>query len=186
MRLFVAIVLDERVRARLAAVQDRLRNKCPGVRWVRPELVHLTLKFLGDVGDGDVSSVVDSVALAAETCEPFDMKVADLGCFPERGPVRIIWAGVRVETGALLRCSEAVEGALELCGFQRERRSFSPHLTLGRVREDRSGAGLREAVAGKELPETMQPVASITLLSSVLSPSGPTYKPVSVAKLGGV
>ena len=186
MRLFVAIVLDERVRSRLAAVQERLRGKWPGVRWVRPELVHLTLKFLGDVGDGDVSSVVDSVALAAETCEPFEMKVAELGCFPSRGPVRVIWAGVREDTGALLACSEAVDSALELNGFERERRSFSPHLTLGRVREDRSGAGLREAVAQRELAETIQSVASIKVMSSVLSPSGPTYTPVSMAKLGGV
>lgn len=186
MRLFVAIVLDERVRARLAAVQERLRSKCPGVRWVRPELVHLTLKFLGDVGDSDVSSVVDSVALAAQACEPFEMKVADLGCFPPRGPVRVIWAGVHEGTGALLGCSEAVENALELSGFERERRAFSPHLTLGRVRDDRSGAGLREAVAVRELAETMQSVASITLMSSVLSPSGPTYTPVSVANLRGV
>ena len=113
------------------------------------------------------------------------MRVAELGCFPPRGPVRVIWAGVREETGALLACSEAVDSALELNGFERERRSFSPHLTLGRVREDRSGAVLREAVAHRELAETIQSVASIKVMSSVLSPSGPTYTPVSVANLGG-
>ena len=98
--------------------------------------------------------------------------------------MRIVWAGLDEPSGALLQCAEAVEGELAQIGFARERRPFSPHITIGRVREDRSGGQIRAAAEGITLDAGDQSVASLTLMSSVLSPQGPTYSAVSRTNLG--
>lgn len=184
MRLFVAIELVEQVQSMLGDVQSALKRSCDGVRWIQPALVHLTVKFLGEVPDSDVNQVADAVARAAVDATPFTMRLAGCGCFPPRGAVRIVWAGVEEASGALLQCVEAVEAQLESCGFPKERKPFSPHITIGRVREDRSAGRIRSAVEGHTLGPAQQPVSSITLMSSVLSPKGPTYTPVNVTNLG--
>ena len=81
-------------------------------------------------------------------------------------------------------CVETLESELEKLGFARERRRFSPHLTIGRVREDKSGERLRSAVESHSFGLLEESVSSLTVMSSVLSPKGPTYTPVSTAKLG--
>lgn len=184
MRLFVAIELSDAVRTALQRVQDSLRRRCEGVRWVRMDQVHLTVKFLGEVRDDSVAQVSEAISRGAAAAAQFDMEVAACGCFPPRDTVRVIWAGVREQSGALLRCVETTEAELEAIGFERERRRFSAHLTLGRVRDDRSGSSLREAVDKAELRAVDQAVKSVVLMSSVLSPQGPTYSVVSRAVLG--
>lgn len=184
MRLFVAIELSQNTRAALAGVGAALSEKCDGVRWVPADRLHMTIKFLGDVADRDVVKVADVVARAAAGAEPFDMKIAGCGCFPQRGPVRIVWAGVIEEPVVLHACVETLESELEVLGFARERRRFSAHLTIGRVREDRSNDRLRSAVDSHSFGSLEESVSSLTLMSSVLSPKGPTYAPVSTTKLG--
>ena len=184
MRLFVAIEFSDRIRSVLENVQAALRPKCDGVRWVRPEQLHLTAKFLGEVPDGKVSAVAEAVARAAAAVTSFTMEVSGCGCFPPRGAVRIVWVGLREEAGALARCVETVEEELQKIGFSRERRPFSPHVTIGRVREGRSHGGIRSAAEAFTFGPTEQAVSSITLMSSVLSPKGPTYTAVRKVDLG--
>lgn len=184
MRLFVAIELGEHVQSMLADVQSALKPSCDGVRWIPSAQVHLTAKFLGEVPDRDVNQAAKAVARAAADATPFTMQLAGCGCFPPRGAVRIVWAGVEEASGALLQCIEAVETQLESCGFPKERKRFSPHITIGRVREDRSAGRIRSAVEAHTFSPAQQPVSSITLMSSVLSPKGPTYTPVNVTNLG--
>ena len=184
MRLFVAIELDDPIRLALSSAQAELGRQCDGVRWVPAHQLHLTAKFLGEVRDPDVSAVADAVARAAAQAVPCNMTIKGCGCFPRRGPVRIVWAGANEESGALLQCVEAVESELEQIGFAKERRPFSPHMTIGRVREDRSGGQIRAAAEAVTLDAGEQPVRSLTLMSSVLSPQGPTYSAVSRTNLG--
>ncbi len=184
MRLFVAIELSDAVRQALKNVQEALRPKCPDVRWVRPEQLHLTVKFLGEVNDRDVAGVCAAISKAAAVSGGFSMRVRDCGCFPERGAVRIVWAGVQEASGFLKTCVDATEGALAEVGFAREVRPFSPHITIGRVREDRSRGAIRFAVQSHQYAEVEQEVASLTLMASELSPKGPTYSVVSRARLG--
>jgi len=183
-RLFVAILLDETVRASLAKVQAELAARCRGVRWVSREQLHVTLKFLGDVPDSRVAAVGQRVAEAAQTTEPFELELGGCGCFPPRGAARIVWAGFREQPQALAKCVEALESNLEREGFAREGRPFSAHVTIGRVRDDASGGGLRAVVAAARLSSVAQTVRSITLMSSVLSPAGPTYSVVHSAVIG--
>ena len=184
MRLFVAVTLSDDVRAALTDAQNRLRETCQGVRWIPARQLHVTLRFLGEVPDPDVTGVAEAVARAASQAKPFTMDLSGCGCFPPRGPVRIVWVGLREEGGALLRCAEAVERELESAGFPRERRPFSAHITIGRVREDRSHGQTRMAVEACAFGPVPQAVESITLMSSVLSPKGPTYTAVSTTNLG--
>jgi 2'-5' RNA ligase len=184
MRLFVAITLDDGVRSALGEVQADLKARCDGVRWIPQHQLHLTVKFLGDAPDRDVAKISEAVAKAASDSRPFSLEIAGCGCFPPRGAVRIVWTGANEHSGALLKCVEALETELESLGFARERKRFSPHLTIGRVREDRSGGRIREAADAHSYSPMNQAVASLTLMSSVLSPKGPTYTPVSKAKLG--
>ena len=184
MRLFVAILLDHEVRATLERVQQKLARECPDVRWVRPDQLHVTAKFLGEVPDRDAVRVSKALEQAAVRLGPFEMTLKRCGCFPPRGAVRIVWAGIEEPTGSLLRTVEAVEGALADLGFPRARRPFSPHITIGRVKFDTSGGSWRPAVSEFEFPAQVQPVEELTLMSSILAPRGPTYSVVSTATLG--
>ena len=184
MRLFVAIEFADHVRSALKDIQVALGSQCDGVRWIPVEQVHVTVKFLGEVPDPKVMNVADAVARAAARVTPFTMELGGCGCFPPRGPARIVWAGLHEESGELARCAEAVETELEELGFRRERRSFSPHVTIGRVREDRSHGRIRSAADAFVFEPVDQDVSSITLMSSVLSPKGPTYTAVSKTNLG--
>ena len=184
MRLFVAIELGEANRSRLARLQGSLERKCRGVRWVQEHQLHMTVKFLGDVPDGQVPDVSAALELAASSGKPFTMDLQGAGCFPTRGPVRIVWSGATETSGALTQCVAAVEDELESLGFPRERRPFSPHITIGRVRFDDSDGRIRSAVNAAAYENMVQAVKSLTLMSSALSPKGPAYSVVSRANLG--
>ncbi len=178
MRLFVAIELDKEIRTLLASAQKTFARACPGVRWVKPELQHITVKFLGEVSDNGVPQVTQAVAAAASQSAPFDVAIDGCGCFPPRGPVRTVWADARDTSGALTQCVQRVEDELEKVGFPCDTKPFRGHITLGRVKFDQSGGSIRSAVEAHSLPVTTQHVASLTLMSSVLSSGGPTYSPV--------
>lgn len=184
MRLFVAIELSDTVRKSLVATQAGLKRKCPDVRWTQPEQLHLTVKFLGEVPESDVVAVSRAVSEAAAVSKAFVMQVRECGCFPERGAVRIVWVGARSERGALAECVAAVEAQVEPLGFPREHRPFAGHITIGRVREDRSTGAIRSAVADLAQPILEQDVSSLALMSSELSPRGSAYTVISRAKLG--
>lgn len=145
------------------------------VRWAREEQMHLTLKFLGDVGDAEVSKVTAALSAATARCAGFTLKTLAAGCFPPRGRTRVLWVGVADEGGALAMCQRAIEDALAAEGFPRENRAFSPHLTLGRVTDDRTGGALRERTCRLRVPELKQPVTEVLLMQSELCPQGARY-----------
>ena len=185
MRLFVAIELSEAVRKALSGTQAKLKPQCPDVRWIPAEQLHLTVKFLGEVADGDVAAVSRGLELAAVEARPFSMRTCECGCFPDRGAVRIVWTKAVEKGGHLAGCVAAVEAQIEPLGFPREHRPFAAHITIGRVREDRSRGNLREVIQMHRGKEVEQDVMSLTLMSSALSPKGSTYAAVSRANLGG-
>ena len=184
MRLFVAWLLDDPVRAALNRLQDKLASSCKGVRWVPSEQLHLTVKFLGDVRDNDVKEVTDAVARSARLCKPFIMTISGCGCFPPRGPVRIVWVAANETKGVMMQGANNVINALAKIGFTPERRAWSPHITIGRVRDDRSHGSMRSAVEACTYDELQQPVNAVTVMSSVLSSKGPTYTAINTTDLG--
>lgn len=184
MRLFVAIELSENLRRGLVRLQRSLAEFDPVVRWAGAEQLHLTLKFLGEVPDADVPQVTAALATAAAGAAPMTLTTAPAGCFPPRGKVRVVWVGL-AGGQALADCQRAVEDALANAGFPREERPFSPHLTLGRVREGRGDDRLRAGVAALRVPEAEQPVAALSLMQSELLPGGARHTRVAELRLGG-
>lgn len=184
MRLFVAVELDERVRSVMVDAQKKLGRACDGVRWIRPEQLHMTVKFLGEVEDGRIAEICESAKMAAAECRCLDLRVSACGCFPPRGAVRIVWVGVGGDEGGITPMVQGVESRFESIGFPRETKPFSPHITIGRVRDDRSQGGIRSAAAAHSPEPAVQRVDSLVVMSSVLSRSGSTYTVVSRSRLG--
>jgi 2'-5' RNA ligase len=174
MRLFIALELPEAVRAELAAVQGRL----PGgsIRWVRAGGMHLTLQFLGEADGGVVEPLI--AGLAAIPREPLRLRLDGLGTFGGRAP-RVVWAGVGGDSGALMRLQAAVVAATAPLGFAAEARPWSPHLTLGRARQDARPDALRalaDAVRSAPPPAPLEwDAGGPVLFESKLGPGGAAY-----------
>lgn len=189
-RTFVAIELTPQLLRRLGALQDRLRQDVPAglVRWVRPEGIHLTLKFLGEVPAGRVDEIATAMRDACAGHKPFSFSIAGLGCFPGFRRPRVIWVGVDEPGGVLNALQRDVEEAMQGLGFAPERRPFSPHLTLGRVK-GRAPAAVRalgEYVARAEVKVGEMKASEVSLMRSDLRPGGAVYTRLAVAPLGGI
>ncbi len=184
MRLFVAIDLNAELKAALADLQGQLRRAWPGadVRWVDPSGIHLTLKFLGEVGANKVDAVVRALAEAVAGVEPFELKLEGLGCFPSERRARVVWVGVKEPTGRLARLQRQVEVSLEGLGFAPEGREFVPHITLGRLRIPANFPPVNEGLARQQVGRMR--VREVVLMESRLSPTGATYRAVSAFSLG--
>jgi len=185
MRCFVAIELDQPIKQALLEAQ-RLFQDLPGrVNWVKPEQMHLTVKFLGDVPDQQVPDVAKVLQRCAGAAGPFQFRVGRLGCFPERGPIRVLWAGVQAPQ-PLFDIQQACETALAELGFDPEQRRYSPHLTLGRVRFVKNSNVYRQVIEENTAFEAgVQTADRIVLLSSRLLRTGAVYTPVATLPLAG-
>jgi 2'-5' RNA ligase len=189
LRLFVAVELPAATRDALARTVDAMRAAGidRGLRWVRPEGIHITLKFLGAVEVPRVAAIAAALSESARGVAPFALQPDRIGSFGGRRGLRVIWAGVGGETAALTGLAQRVEDALAPLGFDRERRPFAAHLTLARVREDASPAErerLYDALARLATP----PVAPLRverfcLMRSTLQRGGAVYDAVATFEL---
>ncbi|NJD69301.1 MAG: RNA 2',3'-cyclic phosphodiesterase, partial [candidate division NC10 bacterium] len=165
--------LDPGLKAALAGVQDRLKATRADVGWVRPENLHLTLKFLGQVEEDRFGAIGEAVAAAAAGCGPVHLVFQGLGAFPSPRSARVVWIGLSHGAETLAALQARIEAGLEPLGYAREARLFTAHLTLGRVR----GPGHREQLARALTEATAEPLGEmvlhrIELMKSDLSPSG--------------
>jgi 2'-5' RNA ligase len=175
-RAFLALDLDSAARARLAALMDTLRPRVAGVRWVRPEGVHLTLRFLGWSAPDALAHVEARTGEAARACPPAEMALGPLGMFPERGAPRVLWVGLDLPDH-LRALQRACEQAAREAGYEPEERPFAPHLTLGRWK-DRCP---RPALPAVDLGAAR--VEKLVLYRSDLRPGGAVYAPLRVFEL---
>jgi len=184
-RAFIAIEFDDAIRRLLVQVQERLREAGCKVRWARAEQMHVTLKFLGEIDPATVEAVAEAMAHAAEAAAPFEVDVAGLGAFPPRGAPRVVWAGVEDPGGHIQRLQARLERRLERLGFERERRAFHPHLTLGRVKDRHGADRLRERIEGQPARRFgRQRIEELVLFQSELKPAGAVYTPLRRQRLG--
>ena len=170
--------------AEQAAIRRRTRG---ALRWVKPEALHLTLRFLGEV-DAATSEVSAAVERAARGRKPFTLRLSRVEAFPSGPSPRVVWAGVEGDLDALEARRQAVEAELEAAGFAPERRRFVPHVTLARapggIRPD-AAAELQAALSGAPLPASEFSVERIALIHSTLTPQGSVYRTIARAALGG-
>ncbi|MCS6909467.1 MAG: RNA 2',3'-cyclic phosphodiesterase [Anaerolineales bacterium] len=181
LRLFAALELPAPVLEQLAALAEALRAGAPkdAVRWVRPEGVHLTLKFYGEVEAKRVKDLQAVLTEAAMTAGPLTFVLAGVGAFPNLTRPRVIWAGVAGDVAALKRLQAAVEAASVRCGFAPEDKPFNPHLTLGRVNQPlrpqehgRLARALEQAQTPPGAPFTLD---ALSLMRSELHRGGALY-----------
>jgi len=175
-RAFVALELEARTREAIGVLQARLRG-AKGLRLVRPEGVHLTLRFLGGSAPAPLEALAPRLASAAAACPPFEARLGGLGLFPERGAPRVLWLGIELPPRAL-ELQRACELAARASGFEREDRAFAPHLTLGRWRE----RAPRPSLEPVELGATR--IESLVLFRSETRPDGAVYTPLRLFPLG--
>ena len=184
MRTFVAVEFGEAIRERLGLAQQRLRAAQAGIKWVDPKIMHLTLKFLGEIDDGAEGDVAAAMAAAVRGVAPFEVRVAGLGSFPPHGAPRVVWAGIEDRSRSLATLHERIESELDPLGIEREDRPFQAHLTLGRAKDARGGQALRALIEQQRSTEFgLQAVEELVLFRSVLTASGPTYTPLRRQRL---
>jgi 2'-5' RNA ligase len=175
------VELPEPVKTFLTQTAADLKKCGADVKWVKSEAMHLTIKFLGDVRGDLIPAIEGELQTLLVDQAAMDMRVSGLGAFPGLNKPRVIWAGLKDVSGRLAPLAARLESSLEPLGFPAEKRSFSPHLTLGRVRS--SGAGLRDLVeAVRQRMDSPGPkfVADrVVFFESVLKPSGAEYFPIS-------
>lgn len=190
-RTFIAAELDQAQRHALGDLQAELKGQPAGqyVRWVAPDSIHLTLKFLGGVEPGMVAALDRAVAEACQGMAPFRLTIGGLGAFPNTRRPNVVWVGLGGDLAAAERLTENIEAACEALGFAREGRPFAAHLTLGRVKrdarpEDRQFVGemISKASVG-ELGEIH--VESVNIMKSDLTPRGSIYTRLGTLALVG-
>jgi 2'-5' RNA ligase len=184
MRLFLAIDLPPRVRDAVAEVQERTRRSCPGWRWVRPEGIHLTLRFLGEVTPADEARQRETWRRAVAGHPRVRFDVGGLGVFPGGGRPRVLWLGVKDASpaGDLAALAEALEETARELGFEPDERPFRAHLTLARA--EREGRPVSPAPGGALLASDLV-ADEVVLFQSELGPGGARYGRVAALPLGG-
>lgn len=188
-RSFIAIELPAGIKESIAGFQEKLRarNHAP-VKWVEVENIHLTLKFLGNVAADSLDEICSALSKVTSTIGSFELQVDKPGVFPGWKRVRVVWLGLTGDLKSLEVLQKGVDSALLPLGFQPEKRDFTPHLTLARVREPATAderQQLGELVNGSEIDSAGRiNVDSIHLMRSQLRPSGPIYSRISSFTLG--
>jgi 2'-5' RNA ligase len=171
-RAFIALELPPAARAATAALMDSLRPSLRGLRFLAPETLHLTLRFLGDTTEPQVEDLRPRLDAAAAACSSAEVKIAGLGTFPGGGSPRVLWLGVEMPP-SLLALQRACEQAAAAAGFPRETKPFRSHLTLGRW---------RDRVRRPELPAADLGAVGLeylVLFKSELRPAGAVHTPVA-------
>lgn len=189
LRAFIAIEIPTEIKQQINVQTAALRQKLgSSVRWVSAENAHLTLKFLGDIPPIAIDSLTCMLKEKAEQTPPFDIAVVGLGAFPNLRQPRVIWVGLNAPA-TLTKLQKTLDAAVTDPELPPEKQAFSPHLTIGHVRQPLSDAEKRA------IPEALQntqigclgnfTVQSIGLFQSELKPAGPIYTCLSTVQLGG-
>jgi 2'-5' RNA ligase len=178
LRVFLGVELSSDLRQKLADLQNQLRGTLPKVNWVRPESVHLTLKFIGNVDVTMAEQLLTAIKPVPKSQAPITVEIQGLGVFPHIRRPRILWIGCTGDIPSLLNLMSQIEGALEPLGFPLEEKPYHPHLTLARIKHDNSKVGDVLTHSGLlEQPWNLGTlrIDRITLFRSDLSPHGAEY-----------
>lgn len=176
MRTFIAIEISNEIKTVLDRIESHLKYSGADIKWVKPENIHITLKFLGEVKEEKIKELKMVLDEVGKITRPFDISIKEIGAFPRIEFPRVIWVGLDKGAAESTALAAKVEEALSGIGFQKETRPFASHLTIGRVRSPKNREALKEKVTGYKSPISgHQTVSSIILFQSTLTPKGPIY-----------
>lgn len=182
MRSFIAVELNPSVIQRLSQIQEELKLSGADVKWVKPENIHLTLKFLGEQKEEKIEEIKKTLEELVKNYSPFKIVISQIGCFPKLEYPRVIWVGVEnYET--LERITLDLEERLSRISIAKEKRKFTAHITLGRVRSAHQRRELVGKLKGISMGNLSSQINCITLFKSTLTPRGPIYEKILKATL---
>ncbi|AHB14057.1 RNA 2',3'-cyclic phosphodiesterase [Dehalococcoides mccartyi] len=178
-RTFIAVELPPELKTALGSFQNSLSIPAQAVKWVNPESMHLTIKFLGDTPLSQISNIIKGLEKAAQVCHAFTLCTNHIGAFPSLSNPKVIWLGLEGEIEKLNTLFAEVEKNISGLGFPAEKRDFAPHLTLGRLKEGAAKSDLQTAAESLKtappFPKTSFKASHICLFKSQLLPAGPVY-----------
>ena len=187
MRTFIAIELPQDIKDRLSNLQVLLKKSEADVKWVEPQNIHLTLKFLGEIDEVKSVKITGIIEEIAQKEKQFRINLSSCGAFPKIEFPRVIWIAVNKGDREVKVLAEKLEEGIEKLGIPREERAFSSHITIGRVKspvnKDKLLRALKETENYFEGENTEFDVTKITLFKSTLGSSGPAYEPLKVINL---
>jgi len=188
-RAFIALELPSEINIALSDLVSQLRTGHErSVKWVHPDGIHLTLKFLGNIPVSKVAVIADVLHMTAAEGKPFALELGKLGAFPGLKSPRVAWVGLGGNVADVVQLQKRLDHALVPLGFPAEKRAFSPHLTLGRVRD---GATSRDRIQLSASLTSIKPISAppfkterLTLMKSTLTPNGAIYDCLAAASIG--
>lgn len=182
-RTFICTEIPQSIKVRIGELQNELRKTGTSVSWTRPSNIHLTLKFLGAVPASRIERVSKAVERAASGISPFEIEVVGTGCFPSARNPRVLWVGLTNVPDTMNELYSNIESELEREGFPREKRKFSPHLTIGRVRTPGTGASVAEQLIARGFEPERFTATEVIVMRSDLKPTGSIYTAQAVIRL---
>lgn len=187
MRSFIAIELPQETRQYLSRLQEELKMSDGDVKWVQPQNIHLTLKFLGEIDTKESEKVEKVIEEIAKDKLVFYARLCCLGAFPKINYPRVIWIGIDKGDVEIKQIAEALEEKTVTLGIPAQEKPFSSHITLGRVRSNLNRNNLIQKLQNLTQPSEQKPaeflVKKITLFKSTLTPQGPVYEVLKEASL---
>lgn len=179
LRSFIAIELTKELHDELSALQQELKKSNIDAKWVSPENIHLTLKFLGNVDTDRIEKIKNILDEISKQTKPFYLHLAEIGAFPKLDYPRVLWVGIDEGGNETIEIANKLEDALERIGFQKENRPFSPHLTLARIRSPKNRDKLKALVEQNAfISKNKLYVDKLALFKSTLTPKGSIYSKI--------
>ena len=176
-RAFLAVELSDALRASLAALLDQLRQSDPKVSWVPPQNLHLTLRFLGDVERSTLDTLDEELSQTLREVEGFQLSVQGIGAFPNRRKPAIVWAGFLDPPKQLFTAQALTETTACSIGLEAQARRFTPHITLGRIRDPRQALKIFDDIVHFETFQAGEfSVRAVSLFSSELTAQGAIHR----------
>jgi 2'-5' RNA ligase len=182
-RTFICIEMPASISERIGNLQTELKAIDAQVSWTRPSNIHLTLKFLGAVEATRIQNVARAVQRAVAGINKFEIEISGAGCFPSPRSPRVLWIGLSDVPDELKQLYANLEDELSRQGFAREKRKFSPHLTIGRLRAAKNAAQLAELLVESGFTAERFTASEVIVMRSDLKPTGSIYTPQSVVRL---
>ncbi len=179
LRTFIAIDLTEQIRQKFVEIQSILQKSDADLKWVKPKNAHLTLKFLGSTTTEQIEKIKNILKECSSSTPPFQIGFGGLGVFPNEKYPRVLWIGINQGAESIAELAKQVDDKVSKLGFQKEKRPYSPHLTIGRFRSNKNLESLRFLMQQNLNFQAGEMTAdAIHHIQSILSPKGPTYKKI--------
>jgi 2'-5' RNA ligase len=183
LRCFVAIEIPEQIKSFLGEIEERLKKYRADIRWVKPENIHLTLKFMGNTEEANIKKISLVIDEVCHRYHPFCFKVKGIGAFPNKRTPRVLWTGIE-NNDKLRSLQRDIEDGLTSAGFKKEEKGFSAHITLGRFKSLRGKDVLFNNIKDLEDKEFGSvDVRAVSLMKSDLHPDGARYTRIYKSEL---